>query len=210
MFANTRKFHAALALALAAVLTVPAASAHPPAHAPAHGWRAKHGHDHHGYGRYDARYDRGGYYRGYTGYEWRHDYGIRGGRCDRDHAGTVLGAVVGGAVGSTVGRGDSRLIAILVGASVGAVLGREIGRDMDRSDRACLAHGFEMVRDGGSVSWSGARPGMYYTMTPRGGYERDGYPCRRYTLEREWDGRRQQSHGSACRVGEGEWRMFGG
>lgn len=175
-------------------LAAASATADPPAHAPAHGWRAKH----------DP------YYLGYAGDRWSHDYGIRGGRCDRDHAGTVLGAVVGGAVGSTVGRGDSRLIAILVGASVGAVLGREIGRDMDRSDRACLAHGFEMVRDGGSVSWSGARPGMYYTMTPRGGYERDGYPCRRYTLEREWDGRRQQSHGSACRVGEGEWRMFGG
>jgi len=191
MFARTRNFHATLALAVAALLVAPAALADPPGHAPAHGWRAKQGY----------------YYSGYTGRQWRDDYGVRDGRCDRDRVGTVLGAVVGGAIGSTVGRGDNRLIAILVGASVGAIVGREIGRDMDRNDRGCLAHGFEMARDGHSVRWEGARPGMYYTMTPRGAFERDGYPCRRYTLEREWDGRRDNSRGSACRVSEGEWRM---
>ena len=192
MFAKTRKIQAALALILAALLAAPAALAHPPAYAPAHGWRAKNKHDH---------------YRGYTGYEWRNDYGVGGGRCDRSQVGTVLGAVVGGAVGSSVANRDNRLIAILVGASIGAVIGREIDRDMDRSDRGCLAHGFEMARDGRPVRWDGARPGMTYTMTPRGGYERDGYPCRRFTLEREWDGRRHNSHGSACRVSDGEWRM---
>lgn len=191
MLTTTRKFHAALALTAAALLVAPAAVADPPGHAPAHGWRAKHGY----------------YYSGYTGHPWRDDYGVREGRCDRDRVGTVLGAVVGGAVGSTVGRGDSRLIAILVGASVGAIVGREIGRDMDRSDRGCLAHGFEMARDGHSVRWDGARPGMYYSMTPRGSFEHDGYPCRRFTLQREWDGRRHESRGSACRVSEGEWRM---
>lgn len=186
-------FHCSVILTLvaAALLAAPAAIADPPAHAPAHGWRNKH----------DP------YYVGYGGRHWEDDYGIRSGRCDRDRVGTVLGAVVGGAIGSTVGKGDDRLIAILVGATVGAVIGREIGKDMDDRDRACLAHGFELVRDGGSVRWSGAHPGLYYTMTPRGSYERGGYTCRRYTLLRELDGRRHSRRGTACRVGDGEWRM---
>ncbi len=205
MIAKTRRIQAALALTLAALLAAPAALAHPPAYAPAYGWRDKNSHRH-GHDK-RRRHDDYGYYSGYTGREWRNDYGVHGGRCDRSQVGTVVGAVVGGAVGSNVARRDNRLIAILVGASIGAIVGREIDRDMDRSDRGCLAHSFEMARDGRPVRWDGARPGMYYTMTPRGGYERDGYPCRRFTLEREWDGRRHNSQGSACRVRDGEWRM---
>lgn len=185
-------FTAALALTVVALLAAPAAQAVPPAHAPAHGWRAKH----------DPNYV------GYTGYRWHDDYGIRSGRCDRAQVGTVLGAVIGGAVGSTVAKGDSRLIAILVGATVGAVIGREIGRDMDRNDHACLAHGLELASDGGRVRWDGARPGMVYVMTAGSGFQRDGLSCRRFTLEREWDGRRTRQAGSACRVGDGEWRML--
>lgn len=192
MFRGFQSCKTALALAFVALLTTPAALADPPAHAPAHGWRAK----------------QDPHYVGYTGHPWQRDYGISSGRCDRREVGMVLGAVLGGAVGSTVGHGDSRLIAILVGASVGAVLGREIGRDMDRDDRACLAHGLELVGDGRPVRWDGARPGVLYTMTPRGSYERDGLTCRRFTLERAWDGRRQSSRGSACRVSDGEWRMM--
>lgn len=203
MFATNRNTHKAIALALAAMLAAPAALAAPPSYAPAYGWRAKQPQ----YVKQYRRYDSGAHYRGYTGRDWRNDYGIGGGRCDRSQVGTVIGAVAGGAVGSSMARRDNQLIAILVGASIGAVIGREIDRDMDRRDRGCLAHGFEMGRDGRAVRWDGARPGMVYTMTPRGGYQRDGYQCRRFTLERQWDGRRQQSQGNACRVGDGEWRM---
>lgn len=207
MFAKTSKSHAALALTLAALLTAPAALAHPPVYAPAYGWRERNDHRYDHDSRPQRRDDRRAYYSGYTGREWRDDYGVRGGRCDRSQVGTVVGAVIGGAVGSNVARRDNQLIAILVGASIGAVIGREIDRDMDRSDRGCLAHGFEMGRDGRSVRWDGARPGMRYTMTPVGGYVRNGYPCRRFTLQREWDGRRYNSRGSACRVSDGGWRM---
>lgn len=192
MLRHRRLLAATVTLLISAVMTAPAALADPPPHAPAHGWRAKH----------DP------YYVGYTGHRWHDDYGIREGRCDRDRVGTVLGAVVGGAVGSTVGSGDSRLIAILAGATIGAIIGREIGRDMDRNDHACFGHSLELLDDGRRVYWDGARSGMKYTLAPEGRFERNDRVCRRFTLVRELDGRRITKHGSACRYGEGEWRMI--
>lgn len=192
MLRRRRVLAAAIILLVSAVVAAPAALADPPPHAPAHGWRKKH----------DP------YYIGYTGYRWHDDYGIREGRCDRDRVGTVLGAVVGGAIGSTVGSGDSRLIAILAGATIGAIVGREIGRDMDRSDHACFGHSLELLDDGRPVHWDGARSGMRYTLTPEGRFERDDRVCRRFTLVREYEGRQITRRGSACRYGEGEWRMI--
>ena len=184
----------AAALLVALSIAAPVALADPPPHAPAHGWRKKH----------DP------YYVGYTGRHWNDDFGIRGGRCDRERVGTLLGAVVGGAVGSTVGSGDDRLIAILAGAAIGAVIGREIGEDMDRDDRACFGHSLELLDDGHRVWWAGARPGLKYTLTPGGRFDRDGRVCRRFTLVRELDGRSVRKRASACRFDGGEWRMIGG
>ncbi len=183
---------AVLALMASITLAAPAALADPPSHAPAHGWRKKH--------------DPG--YVGYTGYRWHDDYGVRGGRCDRDRVGTALGAVVGGAIGSTVADGDDRLIAILAGAAIGAVIGREIGREMDDNDRACFGHSLELLEDGSHVDWDGARPGMRYTLTPNRRFERDGRVCRHFTLVRHVDGSRVSKQGSACRYGDGDWRMI--
>lgn len=182
---------AVLALALAA-MAAPAALADPPPQAPAHGWRKKH----------DPSYV------GYTGYRWHDDYGIRSGRCDREQVGTVLGAVVGGAIGASVADRDDRLIAILAGATIGAIIGREIGEDMDRSDHACFGHSLELLDDGRRVRWDGARTGLYWVLTPDRRFERDGRVCRHFTLVRELKGRTVKKHGSACRYGDGDWRMI--
>jgi len=187
-----KRFLAATILLATAAMTAPVALAVPPPHAPAHGWRAKH----------DPLYV------GYTGYRWHDDFGIRGGRCDRDRVATAIGAVIGGAIGSTVGSGDDRLIAILAGATIGAIIGREIGRDMDRSDHACFGHSLELQDDGRRVYWDGARPGMRYTLTPEGRFTRSDRVCRKFTLVRDFDGERIVKRGSACRYGEGEWRMI--
>jgi surface antigen len=186
---------AALAAVIVAGLALPAAvMADPPSHAPAHGWRKKN----------DP------YYVGYTGRHWPDDYGIREGRCDRDRAGAAIGAVVGGAVGAAVSDGDDRLIAILAGATIGAVIGHEIGDKMDDKDRACFGHSLELLEDGQRVAWAGARSGMTYTLTPDRRFERDGRVCRHFTLLREADGRRVSKQASACRYGEGDWRMVKG
>jgi surface antigen len=183
---------AALA-ALAAIFALPpAALADPPSHAPAHGWRKKH----------DP------YYVGYTGRQWSDDYGIRAGRCDRDRVGAALGAVVGGAIGAAVSDGDDRLIAVLAGATIGAVIGREIGDEMDDRDRACFGHSLELLEDGRRVTWEGGRGGLVYTLAPNGRFDRDGRVCRHFTLLRQADGRQVTKQGSACRYGEGDWRMI--
>jgi surface antigen len=180
---------AALA-ALAAALALPALAA-PPSHAPAHGWRKKN----------DP------YYVGYTGRQWNDDFGVRAGRCDRDRVGTALGAVVGGAIGAAVSDGDDRLIAVLAGATIGAVIGREIGEEMDERDRACFGHSLELLEDGRRVMWDGERSSLTYTLAPDGRFERDGLVCRSFSLLRQSDGRQVTKRGSACRYGEGDWRM---
>lgn len=182
-----------LALAVLASLMALPALADPPSHAPAHGWRKKH--DPH--------------YVGYTGRRWSDDFGIRGGRCDRDRAGAALGAVVGGAIGAAASDSDDRLVAVLVGAAIGAVIGREIGDQMDDRDRACFGHSLELLEDGRRVSWDGGRRGMIYTLASDGRFMRDGRVCRHFTLLRQSDGRQVTKRGSACRYGEGEWRMIG-
>lgn len=183
---------AMFAALLAGVALPPAAVSDPPSHAPAHGWRKKH----------DP------YYVGYTGRHWSDDFGIRGGRCDRDRVGTALGAVVGGAIGAAVSDGDDRIIAVLAGAAIGAVIGREIGNEMDDRDRACFGHSLELLEDGRRVSWDGGRSGMTYTLAPDGRFKRDGQVCRHFTLLRQYDGRQLTRRGSACRYGSGDWRMI--
>jgi surface antigen len=183
---------ATMTLLVSAAVVAPASFADPPPHAPAHGWRKKH----------DP------YYVGYTGRQWQDDYGIREGRCDRDHVATVLGAVAGGAVGAAVSSDENRLVAIMLGAALGAVVGREIDKDMDRNDRACFGHSLELLDDDRRVWWDGSRSGMRYTLTPGSRFERDGKVCRRFALVRDFDGRQIKKNGSACRVGDGDWQVI--
>jgi surface antigen len=178
-----------LAVLFAAVLGVALpAFADPPSHAPAHGWRKKH----------DP------YYRGYTGRQWEHDYGIVDGRCNRDAIGTVLGGVVGGAIGSQVGEG--RAVAIVLGTVIGAVIGRQIGRNLDDQDRGCIGHALELAKDGQSVRWLNERYGVTYVVKPVGGVQNGG-TCRNFELQASRDGKAQSQQGRACRTGDGTWRM---
>ena len=116
-----------IAIALAAgALTIPAAPAlaDPPAHAPAHGKRAK---------DRAAIYDAAGYYitpRKITrsSYMWRGKDGKLYCKRDNGTTGLVIGAGVGALAGHELaGRGDKTLGAILGGA-LGAIIGREIDR----------------------------------------------------------------------------------
>lgn len=195
---HPRRFWAAIAgLLISLAIAAPVSLADPPPHAPAHGWRKKN----------DP------YYRGYTGREWAYDYGIRSGRCDRDrsHVATAVGAVAGGVIGSKVGSDNEHpWIAILTGAAIGAVIGNEIDKELDDDDRRCFGHSLELLEDGRRVQWDGSRPNMYYSLTPSGRFERDGQVCRRFTLVRNWDGKKIKRDGKACRYGEGEWRLVKG
>jgi surface antigen len=178
-------------LTISAALLVPAAPtayADPPPWAPAHGWRKKH----------DP------YYTGYSGKHWEKDYGIIGGKCNRDAIGTVLGGAVGGAIGSTVGKGDGRTVAIIIGTVLGAVIGNRIGKEMDEADRACIGHALELAADRRSVGWAGGN-GLNYIVTPLNNFNHDGMKCREYRLRVNGRGYDEDQREKACLVGEGRW-----
>jgi surface antigen len=177
---------AIVASVLAAVGTV---SAEPPPHAPAHGWRKKN--DPH--------------YVGYTGREWKRDYGVLEGSCNRKAIGTVLGAVAGGVIGSQVGDGSDRPVAIIVGSVLGAVIGREIGRRIDDRDRACFGHALELVPEGQSVKWTNEKTGVTYLLEPRG-QANSGATCRTYKLTASKGNKSQSDDGRACRSEDGTWK----
>ena len=118
-------------LALAAVaLAIPAvpAAADPPDWAPAHGWRAKHGH-----GERVVVYDRyGRYYQPRVITRQTHIWRGRDGHyyCRRDNGttGLIIGAAGGALVGRAVDSHGDRATGTIVGAALGALLGREIDR----------------------------------------------------------------------------------
>jgi len=198
----------AVAIVAIAVTCMPArAWADPPPHAPAYGWRAKHGHQHDRYPAWEhEEHEHHGSCRGYSGRQWPQDYGIYSGRCNRDAIGAVLGGVVGGAVGSTIGQGSDRAVAILVGGILGAVAGHEIGRAMDERDRACIGQSLELAAAGHNVTWTNEAAGLTYIVTPTGAWN-GGTPCRDFRLRSAHASRSETIDARACRGADGIWQM---
>lgn len=189
----TRKFPAVILAAGALAFVVPAGTyADPPPWAPAHGKRKK-----------------GDDYTGYTGKKWQKDYGVVGGRCNREAVGAVIGAVAGGAVGSQVGRGDGRDVAIVIGTIAGAAIGAQIGRDLDQTDRACIGHALELAGDKKRVTWLSADHGATYLLTPIRSFEHNGMNCREFDLRVTAGERKETRRGKACPGGDGTWRVLG-
>lgn len=166
--------------------------ADPPAHAPAHGWRKKH----------DP------YYVGYNGRNWPSDYGVLGGRCDREAISTVIGGVVGGTIGATVGKGDNRTVAIILGTVIGAVVGNQIGKELDEADRGCIGHALELSRDNSQVYWDNPDSHLSYTVTPISSFTSNGMKCRNYDLAIRGDGVKQTKRERACLAPDGNWQAY--
>ncbi len=161
------------------------ALAAPPPWAPAHGYRAKN----------EA------FYVGYTGHEWRHDYGILGGRCNTDEILAVAGAVTGGVIGGKVAKPENRTVGVLVGAVLGGLIGAKIGDRIDDRDRACIGHSLELARTGQSIRWTNPATGFSYQVKPvsdlAGG-------CRQFELRT--DGKRAKpTKLQACSKNSGAW-----
>lgn len=177
-------------LAVVAAWSIPA-SADPPAHAPAHGWRKKH----------DP------YYVGYTGTQWEHDYDILSGHCNREAIATVLGGLVGGVVASRVSEPENRTVATIIGVAAGALIGNRIGRELDEADRACLGHALEVGRSGQRVTWTNESTGVRYELAPGADRERNGAACREYTLVAVASGQKSSRSGVACQSQPGVWEI---
>lgn len=168
------------------------ARADPPAHAPAHGWRAKH----------DP------YYVGYTGTRWERDYDVASGRCNREEIGAVLGGIAGGVVGSKVASADNRVVGIIIGAAAGALIGAKIARQLDDGDRGCFGHSLEIVRPGERVMWENRSTGVRYTLVPGAGRTEGSSACRDFVLEAVAPTGRSRRSGHACQQSPGVWKVM--
>lgn len=179
------------------VATSTVAQADPPPWAPAHGRRAKErGHDD---DRDDDRRD-DHYYRGYTGREWRDDYGVRSGRCNTDTILAAVGAVAGGVIGNRTASDANRTVATILGAVIGGVIGAKVGDSIDDRDRACIGHSLELVETGRAVTWRNPRTGIDYRVRPL--RDLDG-GCREFELA----ARGGVEKGRACRRDSGAWEF---
>ncbi len=138
---------AALAALFATSACVPAATAHPPQWAPAHGYRAQQGfwHDH-GYRRHFHKRLKKRHYQYRPGYSYSPQpyYNptpapyYNGTTTNPGMSnGTLFGGLIGGALGATagnqIGKGDGRTAAIIGGAVLGALLGGNVGQSMERT-----------------------------------------------------------------------------
>jgi surface antigen len=180
-----------IALSLVATWTA-TVLAQPPAHAPAHGWRAQH--DPH--------------YLGFSGKVWSNDYEIASGRCNRQAIATAVGGVVGGVVASRVAD-ENRTVATLIGIAAGALIGNRIGRWLDDRDRNCIGHALEIGQAGRTVVWTNESTGVRYELEPGRERNRDGASCRQFRMTAVADGRRSSQRGLACQSQPGVWEIVG-
>jgi surface antigen len=181
--------HLYIAIGLAAAWAGVAA-ADPPAHAPAHGWRNKHG----------------GHYVGRTGVQWEQDYEISAGRCNRDAIGAVVGGVVGGAIANRVGD-EHRTVATIIGVAAGALIGHKIGRELDERDRSCFGHALELAAPGRTVVWTNETTGVRYELAPGADRQHDGAACREFALAAMAGAEKSTRRGLACQSQPGVWRV---
>jgi surface antigen len=166
-------------------------SSGPPAHAPAHGWRA----------RNDP------YYLGYSGVRYERDYGIAAGNCNREAIAAVVGGVVGGVLGSRVAT-EYPEVGTIVGALAGAFVGRRIGRTLDERDRGCIGHALEIGQTGQPVTWMNESTGVQFELVPGEEQPRNGAVCRQFSMATLDGSARSSRNGVACQTEPGVWEML--
>lgn len=128
-------------------------------------------------------------------------------------AGTLLGAAGGGFLGSQVGKGTGRAVAIAAGTFLGAVVGHELGGRLTETDKRQAAqtanNAFEYQSSGTTSSWRNPDTGNGGTVTPGpAATQSNGQPCREYTTSIVVDGKTEYARGTACRNGDGTWRVM--
>jgi surface antigen len=122
----------------------------------------------------------------------------------KEDTGTLAGAGAGAVIGKTIGDNTA---STQLGAVAGGLLGREIGRRMDEGDRTQVAQTLEEQPSGASKAWTNPDTGKHYSVTPTETFERDGQPCREFTMKVEGEG--EPVTGTACRTAAGDWQVAG-
>lgn len=127
---------------------------------------------------------------------------------NRQTQGTIAGGVIGGALGSSIGGGSGRVIAAAAGTLIGAVIGSNIGGQLDELDRYHAGRTLETARTGHSQEWVNPDNGNEYQVTPtKTFHNQQGTPCREFIMDAVVGGRVEQVYGTACRQGDGSWKI---
>jgi surface antigen len=135
------------------------------------------------------------------------DYGTKEG------IGTLAGAALGAWAGSAIDDdGSGGIVAIAAGTVIGGLIGNQIGRGLDKVDRQEAARTqyqtLEYGRSGQAQSWTNPDSGNSGNVVARPAFENDrGQVCREFTQTIMVGGRQEQGVGTACRQGDGSWRI---
>ena len=123
--------------------------------------------------------------------------------------GTVLGAAAGVAIVAVAGGTPGSMAAA---GAVGGLVGGFIGNRLDDRDKRmaseAASRAFESGRTGESTQWSNPDTGNSGSVTPTKTYQlANGQYCRQYTQDIVVGGEKHQTHGTACRQGDGTWEV---
>lgn len=126
--------------------------------------------------------------------------------------GTVAGGAIGALLGSTVGDGRGKVWATAAGAIGGALAGSHIGKRLDSKDHQAMQKAaysaLETKKSNAKTTWKNPDSGNAGTITPTRTVEMaDGSFCREYTSMVEVGGESETAYGTACRQGDGSWKI---
>lgn len=129
---------------------------------------------------------------------------------DKQQIGAVTGGILGGVLGSNIGGGSGKTVATIAGTMAGALVGGNIGAHMDAADAERSAQALERNRINQTASWHNPDTGRDIAVTPTRTFRSpSGQDCRDYTTVVVIDGRRETAQGTACRQGDGSWKVSG-
>jgi surface antigen len=126
---------------------------------------------------------------------------------------TAIGGLGGGATGGLIaaaaGAGGAGIAAGVIG---GILVGGLVGNLLDQRDRdlqaKAAAQALEKTSSGTPVVWQNPDNGHAGTITPTRTYQTaQGTYCREYQQTVTIDGKKENSHGTACRQPDGSWKL---
>ncbi|SMH60140.1 RT0821/Lpp0805 family surface protein [Azospirillum agricola] len=123
--------------------------------------------------------------------------------------GTLGGAVAGGLLGSRFGGGAGKVATTAVGTLLGAYAGNLLGRRFGDADQTRASDAEERaVSSNQAITWNNPQSGYSGNVQPTRTYQdSNGQTCRDYTHTVTIDGKREVARGTACRQGDGNWKL---
>ncbi len=132
-----------------------------------------------------------------------------GGMNTSETVGTLGGAVAGGLLGSRFGGGAGKLATTAIGTLLGAYAGQQLARHFSPADQSRASDAEERaVANNQTITWNNPQSGNSGTIQPVRTYQGDtGQTCRDYNHTVVIDGRTEVARGTACRQGDGSWKL---